>query len=1033
MSYYLGLDLGPTSVGWSAIEVDSEGNPCGFLELDNSDPRKETDERAYAIGARVFEAGVDNLSKGQQEEPKNKKRREKRSVRRRLRRARARKLKLINLLREYSFISDSDSELEELQKRDPYEIRARAVNEKISKEEFARILLHFAKRRGFKSNRRQDNKDTERGKVKQAVSRLDKELGDKTLGQFLYEKRRELPFQPIRNRMGEYKWIAQREHYIDELSRIWQKQSQYYPQLLTKEFYDKLNNILFKQIRFELSERKKKKVIGMCSLIKGQPRCPYSERIAQKFRYLQKINDLAVRFSIKEDYRPLSEEEKQKLKEKLSVTKTLKFEQIRKLLWEGSKEQADINLEYKPNDKIKGNEIDAMLTKSPFFDKKKWIQLDEQQKNNVWNILFEFLKEKLSKAQVEEKLEEKYGLGFKKDDWTEKLKEPEGYCKFSKAALKQIVPELENSKNLHEAKKQTGFKKSWSQRRFLPLPSRENGFEITNPIVQSVLFQLRKVVNLLIKEAGLPEKIVIETARDLKAGKERRAEIVKNQSQNQKERDRAADEIRKMHGWDKDVNVSGGDILKYRLWKQQNLFCPYSYRQISQQQLFSDEAQIDHILPYSMSLDNSMNNKVVCFASENQDKGQNTPVSRWKGTEKWEKIQTAIKKKKIISDERKAERFFVENEEISEKYQPERLLRDTSYISRGVREYLKLLYEHNEAEQRVRTTKGVITSQLRNVWGVNAILRDGEVGPKNRDDLRHHAVDAAIIAITSQGMIQRITKQLQRVHPRRPKYADIPEPWEGFGEELAKAVENINVSHRVRRKVKGALHKETNYWKEDSGPHKGKFITRKPLSALTAKMARQICDEKIRKLVQDRIRKFDGKIKNALKEPLHLPNKSGQPIPVKTVRVWKNSDNMLKIKDNIWVEPGSNHHVEIFKGKNKKGEEIQWGRVVSMYEAAQRLKNSKSVIQRETENGDKFINSLSRNEMYMLEFDNGEYKLHRVQKMDSKGSIILRPHTYGGLMKDTDSPPIIQRRSVNTIKGFKVTVDPLGRIRRAGD
>jgi len=141
---------------------------------------------------------------------------------------------------------------------------------------------------------------------------------------------------------------------------------------------------------------------------------------------------------------------------------------------------------------------------------------------------------------------------------------------------------------------------------------------------------------------------------------------------------------------------------------------------------------------------------------------------------------------------------------------------------------------------------------------------------------------------------------------------------------------------------------------------------------------------------------------------------------------------MIRLKDNIWVEPGSNHHVEIFEYVNEKGQTVREGRFLSMFETTGRLKSNSPIICRDYGDGKKFVCSLSRNEMFMLEVD-GTHLLHRVQKMSVTGTIVFRPHTYGGAMKDTDSPPLIQRKSPNTLRGRKVTVDPLGRIRRAGD
>jgi len=83
-----------------------------------------------------------------------------------------------------------------------------------------------------------------------------------------------------------------------------------------------------------------------------------------------------------------------------------------------------------------------------------------------------------------------------------------------------------------------------------------------------------------------------------------------------------------MNGWSDEVTVSGTDILKYSFGATKQ-YCPYSCRKIARSPLHA-EVEIDHILPYSMSLDDTQDNRVVCFASENQAKGQNTPVS-WLG------------------------------------------------------------------------------------------------------------------------------------------------------------------------------------------------------------------------------------------------------------------------------------------------------------------------------------------------------------------------------------------------------------------
>ena len=286
--YVLGLDLGPTSIGWAAIKLDKRGKPVGFADLNDGD------SMFPAIGVRIFPLIVENYGQGKKREaPKNKKRRESRSRRRMLRRKRARRQKLIKLLQSKELAPIESAKLETIQKKNPYELRAKGISEKLDPYDMGRIFLHFTKRRGFKSNRKKPEKPDDSGKIKDGIKKLKSELGHKTLGEFWHNKLSKKPHEGIRNKNA-YNWVAEREQYRDELARIWKTQQPFYPHILTHQLHDEISKILFYQIPFELSNRKKKKVIGTCTLIKGKLRCPLSDRKAQEFRFLQKVNDLRI-------------------------------------------------------------------------------------------------------------------------------------------------------------------------------------------------------------------------------------------------------------------------------------------------------------------------------------------------------------------------------------------------------------------------------------------------------------------------------------------------------------------------------------------------------------------------------------------------------------------------------------------------------------------------------------------------------------------------------------------------------------------
>jgi len=1046
--YALGLDLGPTSIGWAAIKLDKRGKPIGFADLHDGD------SLFPAIGVRIFPLTVENYGQGKMREaPKNKKRRESRSRRRILRRKRARRMKLIQLLQSKKMIPIESSKLDTIQKKNPYELRAKAISEKIDLYDLGRIFLHFAKRRGFKSNRKKPEKPEESGKIKDGIKKLKSELGYNTLGEFWHKKLSKKPNEGIRNK-NSYKWIAERELYRDELAHIWRTQQKFYTNILTHQLHNEISKILFDQIPFELSKRKKRKVIGTCKLIKGKLRCPLSDRRAQEFRFLQKVNDLRITRRGREI--ESWKKNKPDLIKKLSISKEVNFKQIRKIL--GLAETDRINFEYEVNDKLIGNEIDNKL--KIIFGEKAWLKLEEEQKEGIWKeILNYFNKEEITTQQIEDKIKSNFVLSVLNGKSIENIELPKGYISYSKEALEKILPFMREGKDLYTAIQEAGFKQSWQSLKKLPLPDKNHGFSINNPTVGAVMFQLRKIVNSLISELGKPERIVVEFARDLKSSKERRAEIIKEQAGNKKEREKAKKAIQEYHNWTEDAEVSPIDIDKYRLWEEQNHYCPYRGCLIPINKLLSRETEIDHILPRSLSLDNSLNNKVVCFADENQDKGQRTPFD-WLGenSERWTRVlhvidhwnperKRNIKKskvnipsgeqvEKIKPNKQKWERFFVTSDQIAEEYTPNHLLNDTSYISREVRNYLKRLYSTEKAESSVKTTKGGITAELRRWWDLNRILGSAN-NEKSRTDLCHHAIDAIVIAVTSASMIKNITNCLKKAWPkRRPKEIYVDRPWEGFELNIEAVIDYINISHRVQRGLKGGLHKETNFWKEENGPYAGKFITRKPLDGkFTKNFAEHICDETAKKLVFERMVKNDFDPKKAFAEPIYLKNNAGNDVPIKKIRVWTESSNMVPIRENIYVEPGSNHHVEIFEYTEGEHKGKRDGQVITMFEAVRRNRKGEPVIKRDHGPDKKFIFSLAQNEMFIIKLD-GEKVLHRVQKITQSGksiSIILRSHTYGGKLSDYDKPPTIQRKSPNTLKGRKVTIDPLGRIRWAND
>ncbi len=540
-----------------------------------------------------------------------------------------------------------------------------------------------------------------------------------------------------------------------------------------------------------------------------------------------------------------------------------------------------------------------------------------------------------------------------------------------------------------------------------------------NPVVQRALHETRRVVNAICAKWGAPEEIRVELARDLKLNAKRKDELDKEQLKAGKERD----EARKFyveHG----RTPSGDDILKYRLWKECGGKCPYTGKTISDGLLLGDtgEVHIEHIIPFSRCWDDGFNNKTLCFADENRTKNNLTPREAYGHDEqRWGQIMQNIKH----FPNAKKNRFLMQ--ELSTDL-PERYLNDTRYMSREARDYL------HQICPKVHATKGGLTAKLRFFWGLNGILREGEENPqnkKNRDDHRHHAIDAAVIALTTHGALNRLSRASAVDGHVRP--VDFPSPWRNFRDDVAGKVKTMIVSHRPSRKISGALHEETRYGSTET---KGIFTTRKMIAGLSTGMVENIRDAVIKEAVSNAIARH-GDAKKAAEAGIAIRSGNGNAIPVKKVRVLdKMSEGSFhRFDDNAAAPYGSNHHVEIFESPDGK----KWeGRFVTTMEAARRARIAKIDIIDRTPGPDKtgwkFVMSLAANETVRIVNDSGE-KVYRVKKMSGPNNKIEFQASFSGVQDPTE-PGLILRASPNSLKNQgckKYSITVLGEERPAHD
>ena len=1057
--YILGLDLGANSIGWAIL-------PAEAVEKDG---RLQPD-KIGRTGVRVFEAGVEGDIESGKDESRNLKRREARSHRRQLERRVRRLTNLFHLLQNAKLLpqdaSGGDSsptrdqvldkldqdlfaqwkkkleakgatkeELRLLGKRIPYLLRAQALDEKLEPFDLGRAFYQLAQRRGFLSNRKATKKkDDDKGQVKQAIGELAKkieETGARTLGE--YFSRINPEEERIRSR-----WTA-RQMFADEFEKIWTAQSRHYPEILTDDFKKQVHHAIFHQRPLKIQHH----LIGKCEWEKNRKRAPMAILPAQRFRLLQQVNHTTVTMPHPDgEIRPLSPEERASLIAVLETQGDLKFKAAKKII--GLPQNCTFNFESGGEERFLGNRTAAKLIK--VFGENRWQEFSERDRDRIVEDSLSISKEEaLARRALKV-----WGLsGEKAEEFADLELEP-GYARLSRQALRKLLPLLEQGKAYMEAAHEIyGDRPPPQARDFLPpVLDKEALSELRNPIVHRALTELRKVVNAIIREHGKPAQIRIELARDLKKTRKQREQIWKKNRQNQKGREKAAEQIIREAGIQ---NPTRADKEKYLLWEECCRICPYTGKTINISQLLGPTPQFDveHIIPFSRCLDDSFFNKTLCEHEENRSrKREKTPWEAYGAhSEKWEEIIQRVKRFQGEAAQAKLERFLLKDLESLDDFAT-RQLNDTRYAAKEAKKFLGLLYGE-ESLKRVQAGRGQITAYLRNEWDLNRILSDG--GDKSRDDHRHHAVDAVCIALTDPGTVHALSKAASRAFSeRRRRFGRLDPPWPNFYEQVKESVGQIIVSHRVSRKVNGPLHEETFY----SPPRldeKGKSCVhvRKRLEALTAKDIEVIVDPVVRQRVQTRLQELGGgdpKKLFAIQENLPwLETGDGRKIPIKKARI-KKSLAPFKIGESNrerYAATDSNHHVEIIEVKDQKGK-VKWeGQIVSQMEAMRRLRAKESVIKRDHGEGKTFVLSLSGGEVIEIDEENKSRGLYVIRTLTTvKQGGHEYPNLYFVLLNDARKIKEIKSNKdlrtallepLRKLNCRKVMIDPLGEVRKAND
>jgi len=1083
-----GGDLGANSLGWAAIELNDEivPRPIGIL----------------AAGSRIFSDGRDPKSGASLAVD----RRDARSMRRRRDRFKQRQRALLKYLIADGLFPAEEAERKALAALDPYELRAQALGEEaLPLHHLGRALFHLNQRRGFKSNRKADRKDDkENGLIAVGVERLRDAMavdGADTYGQWLHMRRQRATdanaIPSVRARMrpasdeGEksdgYDFYPARALLEEEFDAIWEAQAPHYPKALTGDVRDRLFEIIFHQRPLKAPK------IGKCTLIESEERLPKMHPLFQRRRLLEEVNALMLVRPGQKAQR-LTPEERDILVLKLKDKAKVSFESLRKTL--KTDLDARFNKESENRPHLIGDEVAATMgAKTRFGNRWVHLSIDEQ-----WDII-----RRLSKVESDQDhrafldwLIATYGLEEEQARAVANAHLPQGFGRFGLTATTKLIEALQQGVTPqgrteqaspiepgrvivyseavahaglgHHSDMRTG--EIFTDKNGLPqLPYYGVALErhimpgtgissdpeemrigrLTNPTVHIGLNQLRRIMNRLIRTYGPPAEIAIELARELKQSEDQKKEANRRNNENRIAAEKRATKLEELG-----IQNNGANRALLKLWEEldENAMgrqCVYSGQVISPSMLFDGRAEVDHILPFSATLDDSNANKIICVREANREKGNNSPYQVWGHLPRWEEIAARAarlpKNKRWRFEPDAMEKFSADSGFL------DRHLVDTQYLGRLAYEYLASLYpERGEGSRPIWVSPGRLTEMARRKLGLNDLLPDHNFGggaaqPKNRLDHRHHAIDAVVIAIVDRSLLQQIARVSGDMGTDGRERITIPEPWENFREDLRKAVNAIVVSHRAdhgtaaksglpkgQDQTAGRLHNDTAYGLTGETDAKGNSIVvrRTPLSALK-KLADidQIRDPGLKAALYRQVEGLEGKaFEKAITD---FPKRDWHPYQgIRRVRRIEPL-SVIPIRDQSGraykgYKGDSNYRYDVWELPDGK-----WvSEVVSMFDAHKPDWTSR--IRAECPIARKVL-SLQQYDTVMVSPREGETQLLRVVKFGQDGRLYLAaPYEAGALKaRDTDKDDPFRYMSLFPAKQKqwqtrKVRLDELGRV-----
>lgn len=793
--YGIGLDIGVGSVGFAVLSW-----------TDEEDARIET------LGARLFASGetADRKASLSQE------RRGYRSARRLIRRRKHRKDRVKFFLQKIGLISKEKLQAwqEVNGNQNVLRTRLQGLTEKLTPEEIADTVIHICNHRGYREFYEDENDDKDAGLIKTGLSDFEKCYhagGYKSVADMLLHDEKfqtETEFTDYHNhKNGERYILIKREYVRDELLAILRRQQQFYPQLNDSNIEFLCDEIIFAQRDFETgpgnpNDEKRKfmgflDTLGKCMFYKTEDRAFRSTVLADIYSLVNCLSQMSFVDTATGEI-VLPEAAAEEIINTALINGGMTESDLKKLLKKyGIEMRKPGKLEVKLPDTVKTLKALKNILEQCGYSYEELIA--ENQFDLARPSRLQLLCEDLSKnitPQRRKKVLAKAG-------WNKELQQAMLRKKFGGTAsvCKKYMLEAINAfrhgetyGNFQARRLQERAAEQQPQEKHLLLPplTMKQDEEVTkNIVVFKAINETRKVLNAIIRRYGSPEYINIEVADDLGRSVSERMKLTKMMRDNEKARQKIAEKIIEL-GLRKEGEVKEGDIARYKLWQEQGGIDLYSGDPIAENAVLSSIYDIDHIVPFSLILDDTLQNKaLVNMGANRQGKHQQVPLQYLQGEQKTKFLQNVnllFKKGKISAKKYKYLLLpNLYNAEVLAEWKS-RNINDTRYITRYIVNYLtaNLKFANEDKKKHVYAVKGAITSRMRKKWLNKKSWGSVE---KDRSNNLHHAADALVIANLTPAYVEIVSDNMKLNKIYREHHKQISFEYNDYLEKAVKKMQ----------------------------------------------------------------------------------------------------------------------------------------------------------------------------------------------------------------------------------------------------